>query len=318
MLKALNPKLILVVSVFISLLSCVDTKPELIQLYFQKDLLPEGIAIDSRTEKVYLNSLKHNKIVSSSINGNNPKIFLETNEYNYLSGFGMTIKGDTLYALGNSLPEGKSKSILLLLQLSTGALIDSYSIKDSVSHYWNDLAISTTNQVFITDSESNKIYTIQRPSKTIEIYLDSEAIPNSNGITISANDNYLYLASDNGIAVLETASKKLLNKPKEEYSSIDGLKYYKNNLYGIVNGWGEQSQNGLFKFELNSTGTEILKSKKLVEFTERFRIPTTFDICDGYIYFITNTQIDNLDGNTNEILDLNTLEPYRMMKTPLK
>ena len=298
--------------------SCTSKKPELIQLPFQKDLLPEGIAIDSRTEKVYLNSLKNNKIVSSSIDGSNPKTFLETNEYNYLSGFGMTIKGDTLYALGNSLPEGKSKSILLLLQLSTGALIDSYSIKDSVSHYWNDLAISTTNQVFITDSESNKIYTIQRPSKTIEIYLDSEAIPNSNGITISANDNYLYLASDNGIAVIETASKKLLNKPKEEYSSIDGLKYYKNNLYGIVNGWGEQSQNGLFKFELNSTGTEILKSKKLVEFTERFRIPTTFDICDGYIYFITNTQIDNLDGNTNEILDLNTLEPYRMMKTPLE
>ncbi|MBT2161114.1 YncE family protein [Zobellia barbeyronii] len=318
MLKALNPKSILVVSVFISLLSCVDTKPELIQLNFQKDLLPEGIAIDSRTEKVYLNSLKNNKIVSSSINGSNPKTFLETNEYNYLSGFGMTIKGDTLYALGNNLPEGKSKSILLLLQLSTGALIDSYSIKDSVSHYWNDLAISTTNQIFITDSQSNKIYSIQRPGKTVQIYWDSEAVPYSNGITISANDNYLYLASDNGIAVIETASKKLLNKPKEEYSSIDGLKYYKNNLYGIVNGWGEQSQNGLFKFELNSTGTEILKSKKLVEFTERFRIPTTFDICDGYIYFITNTQIDNLDGNTNEILDLNTLEPYRMMKTPLE
>ncbi len=315
MLKALNPKSILVVSVFISLLSCVDTKPELIQLNFQKDLLPEGIAIDSRTEKVYLNSLKNNKIVSSFIDGSNPKTFLGTNEYNYLSGFGMSIKGDTLYALGNSLPEGESKSILLLLQLSTGALIDSYSMKDSVPHYWNDLAISSTNQIFITDSKSNKIYTIQRPNKTIEIYLDSEAIPNSNGITISPNDNYLYLASDNGIAIIETASKKLLNNPKEDYSSIDGLKYYKDNLYGIVNGWGEQSQNGLFKFELNTTGTEVLKSKKLVEFTAAFRIPTTFDISDGDIYFITNTQIDNLDENTNEILDLNTLELYRMMKT---
>ena len=314
----LNIKSLFFFLALIWLNSCSGQKTELIALPFEQDLFPEGITIDSRTKTVYLNSLKHNKIVSSSIDGSNPKTFLESNKHDYLSGFGMTIKGDTLYALGNSLPEGESKSILLLLQLSTGALIDSYSIKDSVSHYWNDLATSTTNQVFITDSESNKIYTIQRPSKTIEIYLDSEAVPNSNGITISANDNYLYLASDNGVAVIETASKKLLNKPKEEYSSIDGLKYYKNNLYGIVNGWGEQSQNGLFKFELNSTGTEILKSKKLVEFTERFRIPTTFDICDGYIYFITNTQIDNLDGNTNEILDLNTLEPYRMMKTPLK
>ncbi|CAM3478588.1 hypothetical protein [Zobellia roscoffensis] len=122
------------------------------------------------------------------------------------------------------------------------------------------------------------------------------------------------MASNNGIAVVDIASKEVLNKPKEEYSSVDGLKFYENKLYGIVNGWGDTTQNGLFKFELNSTGTEILKSKKLMEFTERFRIPTTFDICNGYIYFIMNTQIDNLNGSTNKILYFNKLEPYRMMK----
>ncbi|WP_276167235.1 hypothetical protein [Zobellia alginiliquefaciens] len=122
------------------------------------------------------------------------------------------------------------------------------------------------------------------------------------------------MASNNGIAVVDVTSKELLNKPKEEYSSVDGLKFYENKLYGIVNGWGDNTQNGLYKFELHSTGTEIEKSKKLVEFTERFRIPTTFDISNGYIYFITNTQIDNLDGDTNKILDSNKLEPYTMMK----
>ncbi|WP_194535576.1 SMP-30/gluconolactonase/LRE family protein [Zobellia nedashkovskayae] len=310
----LNIKSLFFFLALIWLNSCSGQKTELIALPFEQDLFPEGITIDSRTKTVYLNSLKHNKIVSSSIDGSNPKTFLESNEYNYLSGFGMTIKGDTLYALGNTLPEDKNSSILLFLQLSTGDLIDSYTLNDSDFHYWNDLAVSSTNEIFITDSESNKIYKIKRPDKSIAVFLDNKAIPNCNGITISPNDKHLYLASNNGIAIVDLSSKKLMNKPKEEYSSIDGLKYYKNNLYGIVNGWGEQSQNGLFKYELNSTGTEILKSKKLVEFTERFRIPTTFDICDGYIYFITNTQIDNLDGNTNKIIDTNKLEPYRMMK----
>jgi len=296
------------------LFSCASKKLELIQLNFQKDLLPEGIAIDSRTKQVYLNSLKHNKIVRSLIHGSNPKTFLETNEYNYLSGFGMTIKGDTLYALGNTLPEDENSSILLLLQLSTGELIDSYTLNDSDFHYWNDLAVSSTNEIFITDSESNKIYKIKRPDKSIAVFLDNKAIPNCNGITISPNDKHLYLASNNGIAIVDLSSKELMNKPREEYSSIDGLKYHKNNLYGIVNGWDEQSQNGLFKFKLNPTGTEVLKSKKLTAFTKDFRIPTTFDICDGHIYFITNTQIDNLDGNTNKIIDTNKLEHYRMMK----
>jgi DNA-binding beta-propeller fold protein YncE len=315
MLKA---KSIFIYLTLIGLISCVSKKTELINLNFEKDLIPEGFAIDGRKKEIYLNSLKSNKIVSSSIDGNNPKVFLETNKHNYLAGFGMTVKGDTLYALGNSLTEGKNKSILLLLQLSTGNLIDSYSLNNSDFHYWNDLAISSSNEIFITDSESNKIYKIQRPNKAIEIYMDSKEIPNSNGITISDNDEYLYLASENGICVIETTSKKLINKPNEDYSSIDGLKFHKKNLYGMVNGWGDQSQNGLFKFELNKARTEILKSEKLIDFKENFRIPTTFDIFDGNIYFVINTQLDNFDEKKNKILDLKKLQSYKMMKTRAK
>tara|TARA_R110002167_G_scaffold128570_2_gene310896 strand:+ start:1100 stop:1972 length:873 start_codon:yes stop_codon:yes gene_type:complete len=286
----------------------------LIQLNFEKDLIPEGIAIDGGTKRLYLNSLKNHKIVSSSLEGNNIKTFLETNKHNYLAGFGMTIKGDTLYALGNSLGKDNNKSILLLLNLASGDLIDSYSINDSEFHYWNDLAISAKNEIFITDSESNKIYKVQRPGNTIEIYLDSEKISNSNGITISDNDEYLYLASSTGICIVETISKKIINEPKEDHSGIDGLKFHNNNLYGIVNGWRDNLKNGLFKFELNEAGTQILERKKLVEFTEDFKIPTTFDIFAGNIYFVINTQLDNFDGDTDKIVDLRTLESYKMMK----
>ncbi len=308
-------KSILFCLVLFCLISCSNQKVELIELPFEQSLFPEGIAIDSRTKTVYLNSLKSKKIVSSSIVGNNPKTFLETDEHNYLAGFGMTIKGDTLYALGNSLRADKNKSILLLLQISTGDLIESYSINHSKFQYLNDLAVSYKNEIFITDSESNKSYKIQRPSKTIEIYLDSKNIPNSNGITISSNDEYLYFASNNGICIVEKASKRIVNQPKEEFSSIDGLKFYQGNLYGIVNGWGDNSKNGLFKFKLNKAGTEVLAKEKLIEFTEEFKIPTTFDIFDGNIFFVINTQLDNFDGE--KILDLKKLEPYKMLKLRL-
>lgn len=298
---------------FLFLTSCSSQKVEFIELPFEQDLFPEGMTIDSRTKTVYLNSLKHKKIVSSSIDGGNSKTFLESNEHNYLAGFGMTIKGDTLYALGNSLTAGKNKSILLLLNLSSGDLIDSYSIDRSEFQYLNDLTVSSKNEIFITDSESNKSYKIKRPYKTIEIYLNSEKVPNSNGITISDNDEYLYFASYKGICIVETSSKKIINQPKEEYSSIDGLKYYQDNLYGIVNAWGDNSLNGLFKFELNEAGTEILGKERLIEFTEDFKIPTTFDILDGKIYFVINTQLNNYDGE--KILDLKKLEPYKMLKT---
>ncbi|MDP5060486.1 MAG: hypothetical protein NWP64_01070, partial [Maribacter sp.] len=181
-------------------------------------------------------------------------------------------------------------------------------------HYRNDLAVSANNIIFITDSQSNKVYKIDRPSNDIEVFINSEEIPNCNGITISDNDQYLYLATDRGIGVVDISSKKILNVPQDQFSSIDGLKFHQNNLYGIVNAWGDSTLNGLFKFNLNDNLTEVVSNDRLVEFTEEFIIPTTFDIFDGHIYFIMNTQLGNLDTNTNEIIDLSTLESYKMLK----
>jgi hypothetical protein len=305
-------KLMFNIIILLNIVACSDQQGSLIELKFDLDLFPEGIAIDKRTNNIYLNSLKHNKIVTSNLDGSNSKDFLGSNKYGYLSGFGMTIKGDILYALGNGLTKQNNKSVLLLLRLSTGNLIDSYSLSDSSFRYLNDLTISSKNEIFITDSESHKIYKIQRPAKTIEVFLDSDKISNCNGIAISENDEYLYLASRNGICIIDIETKKLINKPNKEYSGIDGLKYYKGNLYGIVNGWRDKEKLGLFKFKLGETKRNVLKSKRIVEFTNAFKVPTTFDVSDQYIYFIINTQLDNFDENSNNVRDVEKLEPYKL------
>ncbi len=53
--------------ILIGLYSCQSVDSTLIELPFEKDLIPEGIAINARSEKLYLNSLKHHKIVSIKI-----------------------------------------------------------------------------------------------------------------------------------------------------------------------------------------------------------------------------------------------------------
>ncbi len=299
------------------IMSFCTTQTKQVELSFTKDLIPEGIAINHQTKKMYLNSLLRNMIVSCSLDGSDAEIFLEENDYNYLAGFGMTIRADTLYALGNSLKQGSNESILLLLQLSTGQLIDSYLLNDGDFHYWNDLTISRNNEIFITDSESNKIYVIKRPSNTTDIYLDSEEVPNSNGITISDDDNFLYLASSNGIRIVERLTGEILNKPNDEFSGIDGLKFYQDNLYAIVNGNREEEENGLFVFKLDMQINEVLTKNKIIAFTNDFTIPTTFDISDGTIYFIMNTQLDNFDERTRTIINPNKLESYRMISVDL-
>lgn len=146
---------------FLLVISCKTQDQTSIPLNFQKDLIPEGITTDSKTKTIFLNSLKHGKIVRCNIDGSNPQNIITDNKYDYLPGFGMFIKGDTLYALGNSLPKKNSKSIVLLLNVNTGNFIHSFSPKDTTFKYLNDLVVTQNGDVFITDSNSNKIYLIQ-------------------------------------------------------------------------------------------------------------------------------------------------------------
>jgi len=312
-------KTVFLALILISFNSCYRATTELITLDFEKDLIPEGIAIDSESKTIFLNSLRKNKIVKCKLNGNSPTEFIESNQYNYLSGFGMTIKGDTLFALGNSLPKNSNKSILLLLNIKTGCLINSYSINDSTFIYLNDLAISSNNDIYITDSESNKIYTIQRSSGKLEVFLENDEIAHSNGITISDDGKYLYLASyKTGIRIVDLKSKSILNEPNMDFRGIDGMKYYKNSLIAIVNAKRDTNEQGVFRYFLNKNKTAIIRTEKIIPYGEHFIIPTTFDIIGEHIFYIINTQLDNFNQESNQIIDNSKLEPYLLMKMKIE
>ncbi|WP_158561224.1 SMP-30/gluconolactonase/LRE family protein [Emticicia sp. C21] len=287
------------------------TQSDTVNLTFEKDLIPEGIAVDAKSGRFYLSSLRKNKIVTANIDGSNPSDFIGSGQYDYLSGFGMTIKGDTLYALGNSLQKQNNSSVLLLLNIKSGQLIARYKANIPPYAYLNDLAVSKNNEIFITDSESDKIYHIQRPGKKLEVFLDTFEVEHSNGIAISDDNTKLYLASARGIRVVDIKTRKVLNQPNKASSGIDGMKFYKNSLIGIVD-------KGVMRYFLNENGTEITTIKELIRFDDTYKSPTTFDIIDDTIYFIKNVQLDNFNDSTNVVIDPDKLESLVLMKYQIK
>ncbi|MBA4852126.1 SMP-30/gluconolactonase/LRE family protein [Emticicia sp. BO119] len=300
--------LLLFLLLFLTIISCrTQSDSQTVNLTFEKDLIPEGIAVDARSGKLFLSSLRKNKIVTSEIDGRNATDFIESNQYDYQSGFGMTIKGDTLYALSNSLQKQNNTSVLLLLNTKTRQLIARYKTDIAPYGYLNDLAVSASNQIFVTDSESNKIYLIKRPDKNIEVYLDTVAVGHSNGIAISDDNTRLYLASVNGIRVVDVQTKKILNQPDKASAGIDGMKFYRNSLIGMV-------EKGLMRYFLNEDGTKIVGIKELIHFDATFQSPTTFDIVGDTVYFIKNVQLANFNDHTNEVIDTRKLESLVLLK----
>lgn len=303
-------------SLFVLLASCVQPKNS-IELHFEKDLIPEGIAVDPVSQKVYLNSLKSAKIVRCNLDGSNAEDFLSSHEHGYLSGFGMTIQGNTLYALGNGLSKENNKSVLLLLHTISGELIKSYPLDNGSFVFLNDLAVDSKGNIYITDSESTDIYTINKTTDELEVFFSNEAVKHSNGIAISSDDRYLYLASyTSGIRILDIASKKLLNQPNT-FKGVDGMKFYRNKLIAIVNAKRDPSQNGIFQFGLNEAGNEILSETKIVTFEHPSDIPTTFAVYKDHMYFVADSQLDNFNQENTTIIDSTQLENYRLAKKKL-
>ncbi len=297
-------------------ISCTP-KEKSIELRFEKDLIPEGIALDPVSQKVYLNSLKSAKIVRCNLDGSDAEEFISSHEFGYLSGFGMTIQGDTLYALGNGLSKENNTSILLLLDINSDKLINSYTLDNGNFVYLNDIAMDSKGTVYITDSESDAIYTISPITNQLEVFFSNDEVKHSNGIAISDNDRYLYLASyTSGIRILDIANKKLINKPNT-FKGIDGMKYYRNNLIGIVNAKRDASQNGVFYYSLNEEGSEILSETKIAAFEHLSDVPTTFAIFDDNMYFVADSQLDNFDQEKSAIINPTLLENYRLLKKRL-
>ena len=59
-------------------------------------------------------------------------------------------------------------------------------------------------------------------------HLDTSLVAHSNGIAISEDNQQLYIASSNGIVVVDIETKEILNVSNKDCSGIDGLKFYKN------------------------------------------------------------------------------------------
>jgi DNA-binding beta-propeller fold protein YncE len=299
-------------------ISCANPEKS-IELHFEKDLIPEGVAIDPVSKKVYLNSLKSAKIVRCNLDGSNVEEFLANHEHGYFSGFGMTIKGDTLYALGNGLSKENNSSILLLLDIASRELIQSYTLDNGNFVYLNDIAVDSQGSVYITDSESSDIYTINPATSQLEVFFSHNEVKHSNGIAISDDGKYLYLASyTSGIRILDITRKRLINQ-SNTFKGIDGMKYFQNNLIAIINGRRDLSLNGIFRFGLNANGSDIISENKISDFEHASDIPTTFAIYDGHMYFVADSQLDNFNQENNTIIHPDQLENYRLtrLKIPL-
>ena len=286
----------------------------------EKDLVPEGLAYDSARNVFYLSSLNLRKIVKipgnsvikAAIKGaaaEKSSDFVPSDRYKLLPILGIRMDpGDGSVWSNSCLDEGRSE---LLHFDPEGTLLGRYRTQQPGKHCFNDLVVLPSGEVFLTDTLANQLLQFQPKTQTFRETKVSRELLEPNGITLSGDDQLLYVADQLGVLRVDLKSGESVEVdagPHSTLAGIDGLYWHKGSLIAIQNGIGTPR---VAAFQLAKDGAHVSKTTILEYRSNLCVLPTTGAFGEDDFYYIVNSGSDNLNTN-GRVLDVTKLQPVRI------
>ncbi len=273
-------------------------------IHQEKDLMPEGVAWDSLGNTVYISSLYRRKIVAIDQKGV-ARDFVKEKDNGLLQVVGMEVDAARRHLWVCSGYWGRMKIVgfnkdtdlksgIFQYDLRNGRLIKSWLQTDSRERFFNDLVISSSGDVYITDTKGGDLFVISSSDRKLKKYSEKLSFCYPNGITMSENGKSLFVADSRGIHVIRVKTGKsdiLRHSEKISLVGVDGLAFYRDSL--IAHQW--RSFGGIIKYKLNKDYTKVTDRENLEVFNPCFNYPTTGEVAGNRYYYIANAQIMEVD-----------------------
>lgn len=282
----------------------------------ERDLIPEGTAYDPTTNRVFVSSMYKRKIVAIEPGGRYFD-FIESGKDDLWSPLGMEVDSSSrklwvVSTKGKPIPtypvisDDRWSSKLYCYDLTSGKLNKAYSVNPKVTgeYGFNDLTVSGTGDVYITESLTSRLFVLEYGSDYIEEFLKPDGYTFLNGITLSPDNHYAFVSSSEGIIRIDLNSKDL-TELKYSFtispSPIDGLAFYENSLIS-------HQSDQLTRFYLNSSLDSIV-SHEIID-NKNLDSSTTGELGeDGWYFYIGNSQIQSgVDYANKRIKPMDSLE----------
>jgi sugar lactone lactonase YvrE len=259
------------------------------------DLLPEGIAWDQRRKRFFLGSTWRHGIVECTAAGDCRPFVKEGQDGLYeVLGIKADPRDGSVWAASNAVGE----SGLFHFSAPSGELIRKYTFSRATEgHSFNDLAISSQGDVFVTDTRAGTVYRMSAATGRLELFDPKLKVEAANGIALSSDDKTLYVAGyPDGITVVDIASKSfhaIGHPPDLCLGTIDGLVFSSGSLIAIQNGI---MTHRVVRYRLTGDLNNIESFEVLERRNPLFEGITTGTMADGAFYFMANTQLDKAAG----------------------
>jgi sugar lactone lactonase YvrE len=208
----------------------------------EHDLYPESIAYDSVSGDFFVSSMGRRRILRVHPDGSYEE-FLTDEVPELASSIGMKVDAKrrrlwvctgrfTLLADYEAAPP---RTGVLLFDLDSGKLVRSWMLdqeQEGPYHIFNDVALQSSGEAFVTTTLLGRIYKITPESATMTLVDQLDPGSNNNGIALGPDERYLFFTVDRRIHRMELASGKVvpLDVPDDEDLGTDGLYYHDGSL----------------------------------------------------------------------------------------
>ena len=279
-----------------------------------KDLFPEGLAVDAEKRLFYMGSMHRKKIVKITMSGE-VSDFVPEGLYglNPVGGIRIDPVNHDVWAASDP---GETRASELLHFDAQGKLLERYPAPGTGSRDLNDLVLRGDREVYTTDSFADLVYRFDRQLHKFTSLKFPRPIFVPNGITLSGDGNLLYVADMLGVIVIDLgtgAAQDLVPDAHDTLAGIDGLYWYQGDLIGVQ--YGTAAYRAM-RWSLAKDGRTVTSSEVLERGTDLVNDPTTGAIFQGNFYFMANTGIFNLEND--KIVDVSKLEPVHIAVVALK
>lgn len=273
----------------------------------EKDLIPEGLALDDGKNVFYLSSLLQRKVVRINASGQGTD-FAPAGKKDLLPlcGLRVDLEDHSLWAAGC---EDSGHGELYHFN-EDGRLMERFHATTPGKHLFNDLVLHGASEIYLTDSLASQVYRFDRRTHAFMALSFPRPLYYPNGIAQSDEQNTLYIADAFGVLRydLKTDTAREVDPgPTNTLAGFDGLYWYRGGLVGVQNGIGAPR---IVQVELSRDSLHVQNLIVLEYRSSHSMMPTTGAVKGSQFYFIENSEIDNF--RDDKIVEPGRLEPVRI------
>jgi hypothetical protein len=274
----------------------------------EKDLIAEDLAYDPVSDRFFVSSVRHRKILSVTRRGKFTE-FLPEGKPNIWAILALRVdpKRKVLWASTASMPEAigfskqeEGRSALLKFSLESGALLKRYDLKTDAKHALGDMTVSSAGDVYASDG-FGAVYWVEHTRDTIEPLFEKGTFRSPQTPALSPDEKTLFVPDySRGISVVDLATKqwKLLGK-ELSLAGIDGLYLKDRTMLAVQNG---TTPPRLIRMSLDNSLTRVTQWETMEANWPGLGAPTHGVVVGDQFYFIANSGWDRMndDGSVKQ------------------